>query len=75
MAFGLSGWLDSASISNGGAAANIVPDFAELDLIVRHPDLSMLESIWARVENCLKAGALGTGSVTNNGSLVFKRLS
>ena len=49
-------------ITNGGAAANIVPDFAELALIVRHPDLPILESISARVENCLKAGALGTGT-------------
>jgi aminobenzoyl-glutamate utilization protein B len=49
-------------ITRGGSAANIVPDSAELSLIVRHPDLPTLESIWERVRNCAAAGALATGT-------------
>jgi aminobenzoyl-glutamate utilization protein B len=48
-------------VTRGGSAANIVPDVAELSLIVRHPDRTMLESIWARVVNCANAGALAAG--------------
>jgi aminobenzoyl-glutamate utilization protein B len=47
-------------ISKGGAAANIVPDFAEVTIIVRHPDLTTLEGVWARVLKCAEAGALAT---------------
>ncbi len=47
-------------ITKGGAAANIVPDLAELSIIARHPDLRTLESIWERVKKCAQAGALAT---------------
>lgn len=47
-------------VSNGGGAANVVPDFAELKLIARHPDATLLEGIWSRVVKCAQAGALGT---------------
>lgn len=46
----------------GGSAANIVPDSSEMSVIVRHPDLATLESIWERVRNAAQAGALGTGT-------------
>jgi aminobenzoyl-glutamate utilization protein B len=49
-------------ITNGGSAANIVPDLAELSIIVRHPDQKMLASLWERVMNCAQAGALATGT-------------
>ena len=49
-------------ITKGGDAANIVPETAELSLIVRHPDQKSLESIWERVLNCAQAGALATGT-------------
>lgn len=49
-------------ITSGGAAANIVPDFAELSMIVRHPDLKTLEGLWQRVKNCAEAGALASGT-------------
>ena len=49
-------------ITSGGAAANIVPDFAELSIIVRHPDLATLKGIWGRVQDCARAGALATGT-------------
>ncbi|HNY38810.1 MAG TPA: amidohydrolase [Bryobacteraceae bacterium] len=47
-------------IAKGGAAANIVPDLAEISLIARHPDLKTLEAIWQRVRKCAEAGALAT---------------
>jgi aminobenzoyl-glutamate utilization protein B len=47
-------------VTSGGAAANIVPEFAELSLIVRHPDLGELARIWERVKKCAEAGALAT---------------
>lgn len=49
-------------ITKGGDAANIVPENAEISLIVRHPDQRALESIWERVLNCAQAGALATGT-------------
>ncbi len=47
-------------VTSGGAAANIVPEFAELSLIVRHPDLGELARLWERVKKCAEAGALAT---------------
>ena len=49
-------------ITHGGAAANIVPDFAEAHVIVRHPDQQVLAGLWQRVQDCARAGALGTGT-------------
>lgn len=48
-------------VVRGGSAANIVPDDAELSLIVRHPDRTVLEGIWTRAVACANAGALGAG--------------
>jgi len=47
-------------VTKGGAAANIVPDLAEMSIIVRHTDLKTLEGIWERVLTCAQAGALAT---------------
>ncbi|MBI4893811.1 MAG: amidohydrolase [Acidobacteria bacterium] len=49
-------------ITKGGSAANIVPDVAELHIIVRSPDQNTLMGIWERVQNCAQAGALATGT-------------
>lgn len=49
-------------VTSGGAAANIVPEFAELSIIVRHPDLGELGRIWERVKQCAEAGALASGT-------------
>jgi len=49
-------------ILKGGVAANIVPDFTEVAITVRHPDLRMLNDIWERVQNCAQAGATGSGT-------------
>ena len=47
-------------VTKGGAAPNIVPDFAELFLYARHPSMPVLDKIWDRIVNCAKAGALAT---------------
>lgn len=49
-------------VTQGGTAANVVPETAEVSIIVRHPNLSTLEGIWERVLNCAQAGALATGT-------------
>lgn len=47
-------------VTKGGSAANIVPDFAEAELIARHPDAKTLDEIFERVVNCARAGAMAT---------------
>jgi aminobenzoyl-glutamate utilization protein B len=47
-------------ITNGGAAPNIVPDYAELFLYARHPSMPTLDGIWERVVKCAQAGALAS---------------
>ena len=47
-------------ITRGGAAPNIVPDFAEAYYYARHPEMHVLDGIWARVVKCAEAGALAT---------------
>ncbi len=47
-------------ITNGGAAPNIVPDFAEAYYYARHPDMPTLDGVWQRIVRCAEAGALGT---------------
>ncbi len=47
-------------ITNGGAAPNVVPDFAEIFLYARHPSMPVLDGIWNRIVKCAQAGALAT---------------
>jgi aminobenzoyl-glutamate utilization protein B len=47
-------------ITNGGAAPNIVPDFAEMYVYARHPSMPELDGVWARILKCAEAGALAT---------------
>ena len=49
-------------ITRGGAAPNIVPDFAEVYYYARHPDMRVLDGIWERIVNAAKGAALGTGT-------------
>ncbi len=49
-------------ITNGGRAPNVVPDFAEVYYVVRHPDIKVVDAIWERVLNAAKGAALGTGT-------------
>lgn len=47
-------------ISNGGSAPNVVPAFAEVTLVARHPDALVLDGIWERIMKCAQAGALAS---------------
>jgi aminobenzoyl-glutamate utilization protein B len=47
-------------ITNGGSAPNVVPDFAEVYLYSRHPNMDILDGIWARILKCAEGGALAT---------------
>jgi aminobenzoyl-glutamate utilization protein B len=49
-------------ITRGGAAPNIVPDFAEAYYYARQPDVRILDGIWERIINAAKGAALGTGT-------------
>jgi aminobenzoyl-glutamate utilization protein B len=47
-------------ITHGGSAPNIVPAFAEVSLVARHPDADVLNGIWERVMKCAMAGAMAS---------------
>jgi aminobenzoyl-glutamate utilization protein B len=47
-------------ITNGGAAPNIVPDYAEMFLYARHPRMPELDKVWERIVKCAQAGALAS---------------
>ncbi|MEP7367565.1 MAG: amidohydrolase [Acidobacteriota bacterium] len=49
-------------ITKGGAAPNIVPDFAEAYVYARHPQMSVLDGIWERLEKAAEGTALATGT-------------
>jgi len=47
-------------ITNGGSAANVVPAFAEANVMARNPDPQTLNGIWERIVKCAQAGALAS---------------
>ena len=47
-------------ITKGGLAANIVPDFAEVEYMVRHPDARAVAELWDRIVKCAEGAATGT---------------
>lgn len=47
-------------ITNGGAASNVVPEYAELQLTARHPSMPVLDGIWERILKCAQAGSLAS---------------
>ena len=49
-------------ITEGGKAANIVPDLAIADFYVRTPVVGYMKELEAKVRNCAVAAALGTGT-------------
>lgn len=49
-------------ITNGGLAPNVVPDFAEVYYYVRHPEATVVNEIWARIEDAALGAARGTGT-------------
>src|SRR5262249_11560200 len=49
-------------ITDGGKAPNVVPDFAEVYYVARHPDVRVVDAVWERIVNAAKGAALGTGT-------------
>jgi aminobenzoyl-glutamate utilization protein B len=52
-------------VSNGGQAPNVVSDFAQMKLVIRGPmmkDIEYLRSREGGVDDCIRAGALGSGT-------------
>lgn len=49
-------------ITAGGAAPNVVPDFAEVYYYVRHPKGAVANAVYARLLKCAEAGALATNT-------------
>ena len=49
-------------ITEGGAAPNVIPDFAEVFYYVRHPEMKMVKENFERVVKCAEGAALGTGT-------------
>lgn len=49
-------------ITNGGKAPNVVPDFAEVFYYVRHPEKTMVVSLFDRVVKAAEGAAMGTGT-------------
>lgn len=52
-------------ITDGGAAPNIVPEFAEVYYYVRHPKPEQVVSLFERVVAAARGAALGTGTQMN----------
>jgi aminobenzoyl-glutamate utilization protein B len=48
------------TITSGGGAANVVPEFAEGFFYVRHPKGEVVSTLWPRLLKCAQAGALAT---------------
>ena len=46
-------------VTKGGVAPNIVPELAEIYMYARHPQIEVLDGIWARILKSAEAGALG----------------
>jgi len=49
-------------ITDGGKAPNVVPDFAESYLYVRHPDPAVVADVFARIEKAAEGASLGTAT-------------
>jgi aminobenzoyl-glutamate utilization protein B len=53
-------------ITNGGAAPNVVPDFAEVYVYARHNDMAVLDGIWERIVAASAGAAMGTGTTVEH---------
>src|SRR3954462_9798373 len=48
------------TVTSGGGAANVVPEFAEGFFYVRHPKAEVVSQLYPRLLKCAQAGALAT---------------
>lgn len=49
-------------VTKGGAAPNVIPDFAESFYYVRHSDADEVRALWTRLEDTARGAAMGTGT-------------
>lgn len=47
-------------IVNGGAASNVIPDYAEIECCIRHSKRAYLDTIVPKIMNCFKGAAIAT---------------
>lgn len=48
------------TVTSGGGAANVVPEFAEGFFYVRHPKAEVVQKLYPRLRKCAEGGALAT---------------
>jgi aminobenzoyl-glutamate utilization protein B len=53
-------------VTAGGKAPNVVPDFAEVYYVARHPDVVVLDTVWDRIVKAAQGAALGTGTTVDH---------
>jgi aminobenzoyl-glutamate utilization protein B len=53
-------------VTAGGKAPNVVPDFAEVYYVARHPDVAVLDTVWDRIVKAAQGAALGTGTTVDH---------
>jgi aminobenzoyl-glutamate utilization protein B len=56
-------------ISKGGVAPNVVPDLAQMDLVVRNPSNTVLADLWDRLLKISQGAALMTGTTVDVGEI------
>lgn len=49
-------------VTRGGVAPNVIPDLAESQVNVRHPDARIAQEVFARLELAARGAAMGTGT-------------
>lgn len=49
-------------ITSGGEAPNVVPEYAEVNYYVRHPEMKVVHEIFERMVKAAEGAALGTGT-------------
>lgn len=49
-------------VIHGGNASNVIPEYAEFELCVRHTEREYLNTLVEKITNCVKGAALATGT-------------
>lgn len=49
-------------VINGGNASNVIPEYTEFEICVRHTERDYLNTLVEKVRNCVKGAAIATGT-------------
>lgn len=49
-------------VINGGNASNVIPEYTEFELCVRHTERVYLDTLVEKITNCIKGAAIATGT-------------